>query len=104
MSEQIEARSAIESQISYATGHLMGEILTLIDAVVEDNRRGEKTKELVRGFFSNFRDIKWSYFNALKERVQLPDDAVICRKKTGAGGTRNMIEPKTGVIKLNHRN
>lgn len=66
--------SKIEMDLSHLTDHLVGEVLTLIDAVIEKDRQCEKTKDTIRQFFANYREAKWNCFMLLREKlgVELP--------------------------------
>jgi len=58
----VQEPDAIEKELSCLTDHLLGQILTLIDAVIENERQCEKTKDTVKGFFCGFRESKWKLF------------------------------------------
>lgn len=63
--------SDVEQDLSSATDRLMGEILTLIDAVVSSDRQCENTKDTIRKFFSTYCTNKWQILAPFRKVDQM---------------------------------
>ena len=70
MSEEVQSSGLpmeeVEKELSHYTDHLMGGILTLIDAVVVSDRQCEKTKDTIRQFFANYRGSSYKIFSPFR--------------------------------------
>jgi hypothetical protein len=69
--ERVLKLSEVESDLSRLTDHLMGEVLTLVDAVIANDRQCDKTKDTIRQFFANYREVKWRILSPFREVGQV---------------------------------